>query len=117
MKTKEQLKDIKLFADFIGKGLKELKYIDKDTKQEVICEYFDGFNNFFNPQDDWNLLHKAYNKVRITTIDNKQDDSVFKYSLKTMEVCLLLNDTIGIYDSILIFIKYYNKINSNTNNN
>lgn len=121
MKTKEELRGVKLFADFIGKGLKELKYIDEDTKQEVICEYFDGFNNFFNPQDDWNLLIKAIEKARDIYFGSNTYDELDSYldSIDdTLTIKNNLNDKRGyVYYYLIMFIKGYNEINTNTNNN
>ncbi len=126
MKTKEQLKDIKLFADFIEVIVLELKDICKDTKTIVSSDYawlHKELNVYiiFNPQDDWNLLIKAIEKARDIYFGSNTYDELDSY-LDSIDDALTiknnLNDKRGyIYDYLIMFIKGYNEINTNTNNN
>lgn len=108
MKTKEELEDEKLFADFIEYPIKVLKYIDKDTKQEVICEYFNELGNTFNPKEDWNLLMKGYSKLCLISSVN--------HPKQGLKLALLDINNKLVYKGILEFIKESIKY-TNTNKN
>lgn len=125
-KTKEQLKDIKLFADFIDIKLIQEWEDCTDTKTSIHIGWIVELSTdlvlgrfvykTFNPEEDWNLLHKAYNKARIIAIENRKGDNL-KWMVMIMETALKLNANVSLYEDILSFIKYYNQINTNTNNN
>lgn len=120
MKTKEELRDIKLFADFIGDDLKEWYGYDVDTKQQIVINYFTEFSRFYNPQDDWNLLMKAYEKIYKIKINSKAPEKIYITFLSIWQGILdslFESNKEKIYECILEFIKFYSKINTNTNNN
>ena len=124
MKTKEQLKDIKLFADFIDIKLIQEWEDCTDTKTSIHINWIIELSTDlvlgrfvykeFNPEKDWNLLMKCYDKMR--EIPDEYHDK-FQHCLDRVQAYILESDNETVYDELLFFIKLYNQINTNSNNN
>lgn len=107
MKTKEQLKDEKLFADFIEV---ELFIWEDDEGKDSYFEYYLEDSNLviFNPEEDWNLLMKAYLKL--------EDVCNINYSRQHLKMAILCINPKLTYSELIKFIKEY-IVNKNANNN
>jgi|SRR6188508_2140576 len=120
MKTKEQLKDIKLFADFIGIKLIQEWEDCTDTKTSIHIGWIVELSTdlvlgrfvykTFNPEEDWNLLHKAYEKISKIDITNVQCLETYHKFLDMLEGIdnyLVESNKEKFYEYILEFIKLY----------
>lgn len=105
-KTKEELEDEKLFADFIELNIEMPLY----AKEWSI--YPTG--ETFNPKEDWNLLHKALYKIsKIDFTKNSElymNEELYGWIDLLDSVSLLDEDYTSqcIYNDIIGFIKSYN---------
>lgn len=129
MKTKEQLRDIKLFADFIDVRLIKEMEDCIDTKTSVHTDWLVEINidlllgrfiyKSFNPQEDWNLLHKAYEKIneldKQVEFKSRLEIQFLELIAKAIRNSIVNSNKKDVYNCVLQFIK--ESIKNNTNNN